>query len=237
MATANINAMRDSLRSHLDRYAQALNEGEVDIDQIDALQGGGLIIQINDLPVVLWLREEPNDSAMVGWLGNDLDPDQHYLVEVKLGVEHGWERLRSATPADVAAELAQRFDLSHIGSLLFIDELTDCDLLRRRGAAHEIVELRRMTEASYSSIIRSTLGDDPDDGRTQANIRMFAITDTDVPPFGDEWVDMVDQAAAEIDEDTFTTIDDYHAACRDAAVDRVAEWRLAQAEKANRVGR
>ena len=145
----------------VERYRVAIIDGDLDADQIEAMDtDDGLVVDLDGLSVVLWLRDERDDRAVVAWLGDDLDPDQDHLVEAELDIEDGWQRLNSSTPSGVANELAQLAgdveDEDWVEDIA--DELIYRGLLRRRGFAGEIVEIRRMTEASFDRVVAVAVG-------------------------------------------------------------------------------
>lgn len=141
----------------VERYRVAIIDGDLDADEIEAMDTG-LVVDLNGQPIVLWLHDEHNDYAVVAWLGNDLDPDQDHLVEAELDVTDGWRRLHASTPRRVDAELAQLVGVGEVDGGMIVDELIDRGLLRRRGSAAEIVEIRRMTGASFARIVAEALG-------------------------------------------------------------------------------
>ena len=150
-----------ALGDMVERYRVAIIDGDMDADKIEAMDtDDGLVVDLDGQPIVLWLRDERDDRAVVAWLGNDLDPDQDHLVEAELDIADGWQRLNLSTPSGVANELAQLAGdvVDEDGGEWIADELIERGLLRRRGSAGEIVEIRCMTEASFNRVVATALG-------------------------------------------------------------------------------
>lgn len=144
-------------------YRGAIIDGDLDADEIEAMDSDdGLVVDLNGQPIVLWLRDERDDRAVVAWLGNDIDPDMHHLVEAELDVEDGWRRLHSRHWINVMfelAELAGGVDLTGNQAAAIVDEFDDRGLIRWRDVRNtEIVEIRRMTEASFNRIVATAVG-------------------------------------------------------------------------------